>query len=121
MRKYCVFNSDPKLDIIRRVVREVLVRNYRTITAKEVAEKAATANIGALDELEKPYFAEPGTFEWALTQMKAGKEATRKAWRFAHYMALVDGKLVEFNQRTGAINRHDLLADDWQIYEGETE
>ena len=63
--------------------------------------------------------ASPGTFEWALIQMKAGKAVRRKAWSL-HVLSM-RGEVVEFLYGPMPIRwltaQSDILATDWELVE----
>ena len=62
--------------------------------------------------------AEPGTFEWALIQMKAGKKVTRSGGRPVIW-SIRDGAIfIDGTYALTVMNVDDALATNWQIHEG---
>lgn len=70
---------------------------------------------------------DPGTFEWALQQLRAGKKVYRKAW-IARWSRLQEHCWYQWVGRepvlmflfTNYLRAVDMEAKDWEIYEPET-
>lgn len=84
------------------------------------------AEIEAIKADLKLSCAEPGTFEWALLQMKAGKKVRRMSHPEGLYWAIFNDQICTFQEGNGAawlagvsITDPDARASDWQLYAGE--
>lgn len=69
--------------------------------------------------------APPGTFSWALIQMKAGKKVRRSCWLPEMRVWLRSETFWQLQRTeegvagTFPFSHEDLLATDWSLYEGE--
>lgn len=66
--------------------------------------------------------AQPGTFEWALIQMKAGKKVRRMHWADGRSLSLsmpdwTSPRYIVVNLTRGQFTISDTLEEDWEVVE----